>query len=143
MRKISEPGRNCKRISKWCFSNFNASPLTEKKSPWIYWGLSIFFNLYNLVHFYPLKGDNIVNIFSSQVPNIIKSVQYLTMRCLLYILMQLVRGKRFTVCTEITIILGTVRFTIRGGRLRYKRYDNSFFEKKVVSIFRFLLLVII
>ena len=27
------------------------------------------------------------------------------------------RGKRFTVCTKIAIILGTVRFTIRGGRL--------------------------
>ena len=41
-----------------------------------------------------------------------------------------VRGKQFTVCTEITIILGTVRFTIRGGRLRYKRYDAHFLEKK-------------
>ena len=39
------------------------------------------------------------------------------------------RGKRFTVCTEITIILGTVRFTIRGGRLRYKRYDAHFLKK--------------
>ena len=37
-----------------------------------------------------------------------------------------VRGKRFTVCTEIALILGTVRFTIRGGRLRYKRYDAHF-----------------
>jgi hypothetical protein len=36
------------------------------------------------------------------------------------------RGKRFTVCTEIAIILGTVRFTIRGGRLRY----NAHFLKK-------------
>jgi len=36
------------------------------------------------------------------------------------------RGKRFTVCTEIAIILWTVRFTIRGGRLRYKRYDAHF-----------------
>jgi hypothetical protein len=36
------------------------------------------------------------------------------------------RGKRFTVCTEIAIILGTVQFTIRGGRLRYKRYDAHF-----------------
>jgi hypothetical protein len=52
-----------------------------------------------------------------------------------------IRGKRFTVCTEITIILGTVRFTIRGGRLRYKRYD-AHFKKKVLN-FRFLLLVII
>jgi hypothetical protein len=56
--KVAEPGTNCKRISKWFFSNFNASPLTEKKSPWIYWGLSIFFSLYNLVHFYPLMGDD-------------------------------------------------------------------------------------
>jgi hypothetical protein len=40
------------------------------------------------------------------------------------------RGKRFTVCTEITIILGTVWFTIRGGRLRYKRYDAHFLKKK-------------
>jgi hypothetical protein len=39
------------------------------------------------------------------------------------------RGKRFTVCTEITIILGTVRFTIHGGRLRYKRYDAHFLKK--------------
>jgi hypothetical protein len=36
------------------------------------------------------------------------------------------RGKRFTVCTEITIILWTVRFTIRGGRLWY----NAHFLKK-------------
>ena len=28
------------------------------------------------------------NVFSSQFPNIVKSVQYLTMRCLMYILMQ-------------------------------------------------------
>jgi hypothetical protein len=38
--------------------------------------------------------------------------------------------KRFTVCTEIAIILGTVRLTIRGGRLRYKRYDAHFLKKK-------------
>ena len=38
----------------------------------------------------------------------------------------LLRGKRFTVCTEIAIILGTVRFTIRGGHLRY---NANFFEK--------------
>ena len=31
MRKITEPGTNCKRISKWFFSNFSASPLTPKK----------------------------------------------------------------------------------------------------------------
>jgi hypothetical protein len=54
-----------------------------------------------------------------------------------------VRGKRFTVCTEIANILGTVRFTIRGGSLRYKRYDAHFLQKKVVLNFRFLLLVII
>jgi hypothetical protein len=40
-----------------------------------------------------------------------------------------VRGKRFTVCTEIAIILGTFRFTIHGGRLRYKRYDAHFLRK--------------
>jgi hypothetical protein len=43
------------------------------------------------------------------------------------------REKRFTVCTEITIILGTVRFTIRGGRLRYKRYDAHFLKKSSVG----------
>ena len=45
-----------------------------------------------------------------------------------------VRGKRFTVCTEITIILGTVQFTIRGGRLRYKRYDAHFLKKSSVGL---------
>jgi hypothetical protein len=45
-----------------------------------------------------------------------------------------VRGKRFTVCTEIEIILGTVRFTIRGGRLRYKRYDAHFLKKSSVEL---------
>jgi hypothetical protein len=44
------------------------------------------------------------------------------------------RGKRFTVCTEITIILGMVRFMIRGGRLRYKRYDAHFFKKRSVEL---------
>ena len=44
------------------------------------------------------------------------------------------RGKRFTVCNEITIILGTVRFTIRGGRLRYKRYDAHFLKKNSVEL---------
>ena len=44
------------------------------------------------------------------------------------------RGKRFTVCTEITIILGTVRFTIRGGRLRYKRYDAHFLKKSSAEL---------
>jgi hypothetical protein len=33
---------------------------------------------------------------------------------------QVLRGKRFTVCTKIVIILGTVMFTIRGGCLQYK-----------------------
>jgi hypothetical protein len=46
----------------------------------------------------------------------------------------LLRGKQFTVCTEITIILGTVRFTIRGGRLRYKRYDAHFLKKSSVEL---------
>ena len=44
------------------------------------------------------------------------------------------RGKRFTVCTEIAIILGTVRFMIRGGRLRYRRYDAHFFLKSSVEL---------
>ena len=44
------------------------------------------------------------------------------------------RGKRFTVCTEIMIILGTVRFTIRGGRLRYKRYDAHFLKKSSAEL---------
>jgi hypothetical protein len=44
------------------------------------------------------------------------------------------RGKRFIVCTEITIILGTVQFTIRGGRLRYKRYDAHFLKKSSVEL---------
>ena len=39
------------------------------------------------------------------------------------------RGKRFTVCTEIVII-----FTIRGGRLRYKRYDAHFLKKSSVEL---------
>ena len=42
-----------------------------------------------------------------------------------------VRGKRFTVCTEIMIILGTVRFMIRGGRLRY---DAHFKKKSSVEL---------
>jgi hypothetical protein len=40
------------------------------------------------------------------------------------------RGKRFTLCTEIAIILRTVWFTIRGDRLRYKRYNAHFLKKK-------------
>ena len=44
------------------------------------------------------------------------------------------RGKRFTVCTEIAIILGTVRFTIRGGHLQYKRYDAHFLKEKKSSV---------
>ena len=31
MIKIAEPGTNGKKFSKWCFSNFTAFPLTEKK----------------------------------------------------------------------------------------------------------------
>ena len=41
------------------------------------------------------------------------------------------RGKRFTVCTEITIILGAVRFTIRGGHLWYNAH---FFLKSCVEL---------
>jgi hypothetical protein len=44
------------------------------------------------------------------------------------------RGKRFTAYTEITIILGTVRFTIRGGHLQYKRYDAHFLKKSSVEL---------
>ena len=44
------------------------------------------------------------------------------------------RGKQFTVCTEIAIILGTVRFTIRGGCLRYKRHDAHFLKKSSVEL---------
>jgi hypothetical protein len=44
------------------------------------------------------------------------------------------RGKRFTVCIEIAIILGTVQFTIRGGRLRYKRYDAHLKKKSSVEL---------
>ena len=49
---------------------------------------------------------------------------------ILKLLTEVLRGKRFTICTEIAIILGTVRFTILGGRLRYKRYDAHFLKKK-------------
>jgi hypothetical protein len=42
-----------------------------------------------------------------------------------------VRGKRFTIFTEIT---GTVQFTIRGGCLRYKRYDAHFLKKSSVEL---------
>jgi hypothetical protein len=45
-----------------------------------------------------------------------------------------VRGKRFTVCTEITIILGMVRFTILGGHLQYKQYDAHFLKKSSVEL---------
>ena len=45
-----------------------------------------------------------------------------------------VRGKRFTVCTEIVINLGTIWFTIRGGRLRYKRYDAHILKKSSVEL---------
>ena len=47
---------------------------------------------------------------------------------------QILRGKRFTVCTEIAIILVTVRFTICGDRLRYKRYDAHFLKKSSVEL---------
>ena len=46
----------------------------------------------------------------------------------------IIRGKWFTICTEIAIILGTVRFTIRGGHLRYKRYDAHFLKKSSVDL---------
>ena len=45
-----------------------------------------------------------------------------------------VRGKRFTVCTEIALILGAVRFTMCGGHLRYKRYDAHFLKKISVEL---------
>jgi hypothetical protein len=53
--------------------------------------------------------------------------------------LQIIRPKKiicvlFTVCTEITIILGTVRFKIRGSRLRYKRYDAHFLKKSGVEL---------
>ena len=48
--------------------------------------------------------------------------------------MHLLRGKRFTVCTEIAIILETVRFTIRGGHLRYKRYDAHFLKNSSAEL---------
>jgi hypothetical protein len=41
---------------------------------------------------------------------------------------------RFTVCTEIAIILGTVRFMIRGSHLRYKRYHAHFLKKSSVEL---------
>jgi hypothetical protein len=52
----------------------------------------------------------------------------------IYTVMYKVRRKRFTICTEIAIILGMVRFTIRGGRLRYKRYDANFLKKSSVEL---------
>ena len=57
MRKIAEPGTNCKIISKWCFSNFTASPFNRKKVTMDILRIKYIFSLYNLVHFYPLKGD--------------------------------------------------------------------------------------
>jgi hypothetical protein len=43
-------------------------------------------------------------------------------------------SNRFIVCTEIMIILGMVQFTIRGGRLRYKRYDAHFLKKSSIEL---------
>ena len=62
------------------------------------------------------------------------SYQYYNKRHICPICYMLLRGKRFTVCTEIAIILGTVRFTIRGGRLQYKRYDAHFLKKSSVEL---------
>jgi hypothetical protein len=39
-----------------------------------------------------------------------------------------------TIRNEITNILGTVRFTIQGDRLRYKRYDAHFLKKSSVEL---------
>jgi hypothetical protein len=52
-------------------------------------------------------------------------LEYIVHQCTL----STIRGKRFTVCTEITIIWG--RFTIRGGRLRYNAH---FWEKSSVEL---------
>ena len=46
----------------------------------------------------------------------------------------MVRGKRFTVCTVIAIILEMVQFTIRGGHLRYQQYDPHFLKKSSVEL---------
>ena len=52
----------------------------------------------------------------------------------IYIYIFFNKGETIHVCTEIVIILGTVRFTIRGGRLRYKRYDAHFLKKSSVEL---------
>ena len=43
-------------------------------------------------------------------------------------------NRNYTKCTEIAIILGTVRFTIYGGHFRYKRYDAHFLKKSSVEL---------
>jgi hypothetical protein len=63
-------------------------------------------------------------------------------KCFLIDCLKFDKRKRFTVCTEITIILGTVQFTIRGGRLRYKRYDAHFL-KKSSYVSRYLICIMI
>ena len=44
------------------------------------------------------------------------------------------RGKRFTVCTEIAIILGTVRFTIRGAAYDTNDMMLIFLKKSSVEL---------
>jgi hypothetical protein len=44
------------------------------------------------------------------------------------------KGETIHRITEIAIILWTVRFMIRGGRLRYKRYDAHFLKKSSVEL---------
>ena len=70
MRKIAEPGTNCKRISKWCFSNFTVSPLTEKKVAMDILRIKYIFKPYNLVRFYPLKGDHSFSYYKFAYQNI-------------------------------------------------------------------------
>ena len=80
-----------------------------------------YFHLVNTEHSNSLTTD-LIEMFECLGINIVKD----NFRTLVIEL----RGKRFTVCTEIAIIFGTVRFRIRGGRLRYKRYDAHFLKKK-------------
>jgi hypothetical protein len=44
------------------------------------------------------------------------------------------KGETIHCITEIAIILWTVRFMIRGCRLRYKRYDAHFLKKSSVEL---------
>jgi hypothetical protein len=52
---------------------------------------------------------------------IISKKLYISEKSLTYVIGFIPSGTQ--VCTEIAIILGMVQFTIRGGLLRYKRYD--------------------